>query len=139
MTRYALGAISVKSGWNGRWPLDPVLRSRCNGSHFFSTPTMPPEGMDRREYLERKFGSRSRSERVYGAIEKAGLEDGIEFHFDKIQRTPCSIDSHRLVLFADRLGLATKMVNRIQLAFFMEGKDIGLRRELLVCRRRIRA
>lgn len=92
---------------------------------FLLNPTMGDQGIDRQLYLEQKFGGPERARRIYDIIARTGYEDGIPFQFDKIQRTPNSIPSHRLVAFAQEIGKVDEMVDRLFLAFFMEGQDIG--------------
>ena len=88
---------------------------------------MPPEGMDRGEYLTVKFGNEARSDRVYGAIDAAGKSMGVNFRFDRIERIPSSIDSHRLVRYANRHGQAGEAVEALYQAYFFDGRDTGNR------------
>lgn len=98
---------------------------------FLLNPDMPFEGMDWHHYLTAKFGGELRAQRVYAAITEAGRQSGIEFDFDAIRRTPSSIDSHRLVRFADREAVAEEAVERIYNEYFLHGRDIGDRSVLL--------
>jgi predicted DsbA family dithiol-disulfide isomerase len=92
---------------------------------FLLNPSMPTQGMDRKVYLEQKFGGPQRAKRVYDAIADTGKECGIDFNFDDIKRTPNSINSHRLLAFAGSFDLAGAMVNSLFDAFFYKGLDIG--------------
>ena len=92
---------------------------------FLLNPQMPPDGMDRNTYLIRKFGSEARIKRVYGAISDAGQSVEISFAFDRIQRTPNSVNSHRLVRFADNEGRADDAVEALFHAYFLQGRNIG--------------
>ena len=95
---------------------------------FLLNPDMPDGGMDRQTYLSTKFGGEHRAERVYDSIRRAGLGNGIDFAFDKIQRTPNSIDSHRLIRFAEKNATqdaCEAMMERLFEAYFLEGQDIG--------------
>jgi predicted DsbA family dithiol-disulfide isomerase len=98
---------------------------------FLLNPDIPPEGMDRRAYLRAKFGGESRAQRVYSAIARAGVSAGIEFNFDDIDWTPNTIDSHRLVGYAQQLGKGAEIVERIFQSYFLEGRDIGKRSVLI--------
>ena len=45
--------------------------------------------------------------------------------FDRIRRTPSSVDAHRLVRYAGRFGRAEGMVEALFSAHFTDGLDIG--------------
>ncbi len=98
---------------------------------FLLTPDMPKEGVDRLTFLLRKFGSETRISRIYDAIARVGQSVAIDFSLDRIQRAPNTVDAHRLVRFAERHGLAQLAVESIFRSFFVAGRDIGDRRELL--------
>ena len=51
---------------------------------------MPKEGMNRDEYLNKKFGGREQALKVYKEIEDAGKLANIHFQFKKIKITPNS-------------------------------------------------
>lgn len=92
---------------------------------FQLNPDMPKEGLDRRKYLEAKFGGPEGARRVYEAIETAGRSAGIAFDFGRIAHTPNTVDSHRLI---DRAGKAKRQdatVEALFRAYFLEGRDIG--------------
>ena len=98
---------------------------------FLLNPDIPPEGMERRAYLRAKFGGESRAQRVYSAIARAGASAGIDFNFDDIDWTPNSIESHRLVRYAQQFGKGAEIVERIFQSYFLEGRDIGKRSVLI--------
>ena len=103
----------------------PQIRAKPNWRPFLLNPEIPPEGIDRTAYLVKKFGSESRISRIYGAIGEAGQSVEIDFAFDRIGKTPNSVDSHRLVRFAHKLGLAGEVVEALFVEFFINGHDIG--------------
>jgi predicted DsbA family dithiol-disulfide isomerase len=92
---------------------------------FLLNPDMPRAGMSHAEYILRKFGGEERANRLYGSITEIGRAEGVAFHFDRIQRTPSSVDAHRLVRWAGRTGYADAMVEALFTAHFSEGHDIG--------------
>ena len=98
---------------------------------FQLNPDMPPEGMDRRAYLEWKFGGKENAARVYGAIDEAARAAGIEIDWSTILTTPNTLDAHRLIHWAGLEGRQTAVVSALFNAFFLEGKDIGDRVVLL--------
>ena len=92
---------------------------------FQLNPDMPPEGMDRREYLETKFGGRENAVRVYSQIAEAAEAAGLELDLGGIGRTPSTLDAHRMIHWAGLEGRQTPMVAALFRAYFKEGKDIG--------------
>lgn len=92
---------------------------------FQLNPDMPTEGMDRREYLELKFGGRDGAERVYGEIAKAAEAAGLEIAFDKIKRTPNTLNAHRLIRWAGVEEKQTRVVSQLFKRYFLEGQDIS--------------
>lgn len=92
---------------------------------FQLNPDMPAEGMDRREYLETKFGGKENAVRVYGEIAKHAEEEGLEIDFAAIKRTPNTVDAHRLIHWAGIEGKQNAVVNALFKAYFKEGRDIG--------------
>jgi predicted DsbA family dithiol-disulfide isomerase len=93
-------------------------------------PTIPREGVDRRAYLRAKFGDTPRSSAMGDAIRSEGAGEGIEFAFDKIAKSPNTLDSHRLVRWSASAGVQDEVVERLFRAYFIDGKDIGDATEL---------
>jgi predicted DsbA family dithiol-disulfide isomerase len=87
-------------------------------------PTIPPGGKDRREYLEAKFGGPEGARKIYDNIRNAGAEEDIAFEFDKIERTPNTINSHRLIRWAATANCQDAVVERLFQRYFLEGGDI---------------
>lgn len=92
---------------------------------FLLNPDMPRSGMSRPDYVIRKFGGEDRARRLYSSIAEIGRAEGLLFRFDRIRRTPSSIDAHRSVRFAARYGRADEMVEALFCAHFSDGRDIG--------------
>ena len=103
----------------------PDLLFDLNWRPFLLNPDMPRAGMARPDYVIRKFGGEDRARRLYASIAEIGRGEGILFRFDRIRRTPSSVDAHRLVRFAARFGQADAMVEALFLAHFTDGLDIG--------------
>src|SRR5580704_3196218 len=64
---------------------------------FQLNPNMPKEGISRREYRTKKFGSWEQSLELDAKMIAVGNEEGIHFAFDKMERTPNTLDAHRLI------------------------------------------
>lgn len=92
---------------------------------FLLNPDLPPDGIDRQTYLDRKFGGVTRVQRVHSAVAAAGLAEGIEFNFDRITRTPNTLGSHRLIRYAVTAGRESDVVEALYRAYFIQGLDIG--------------
>jgi predicted DsbA family dithiol-disulfide isomerase len=91
--------------------------------------TIPPEGIARRAYLERKFGTRV--DEIYTRVAAAGHEAGIDFAFSRIERSPNTLDAHRLIRWAQSAGKQNEIVERLFRDFFIEGRDLGERSVLI--------
>ncbi|MHA1165705.1 MAG: DsbA family oxidoreductase [Alphaproteobacteria bacterium] len=100
--------------------VEPVIRWRP----FQLDATIPPEGMDRQEYLDNKFG-RDRASEMYAQIQETGEAEGIAFAFDAITRSPNTINAHRLIRWAEVGDQQDAVVERLFELFFCEGEDIG--------------
>ncbi len=88
-------------------------------------PTIPAEGIDRREYLRAKFGDNPEREAMATALREAGESENIAFAFDRIDLTPNTTDSHRLIRWAGGAGVQNDVVELLFSAYFEEGRDIG--------------
>lgn len=98
---------------------------------FQLNPTMPKEGISRRDYRIKKFGSWERSLELDAQVAAAGKAEGIDFIFDKMERTPNTLNAHRLIWLADQQGVQDAVVEALFRAYFTEGRDIGARQALL--------
>lgn len=92
---------------------------------FLLNPDMPRAGMSRSDYVIRKFGGEDRARRMYGSITEIGTAEGVAFRFDRIRRTPSSVDAHRAVRWAARFGAGREVVEALFTAHFTDGHDIG--------------
>ena len=92
---------------------------------FQLDPTIPPGGLDRAAYMERKFGKSGRLQAAHDRLTQLGAEVGIPFAFDRIKRAPNTLDAHRLVRWAASAGKQAEVVDRLFRAYFTEGQDIG--------------
>jgi predicted DsbA family dithiol-disulfide isomerase len=92
---------------------------------FLLNPDMPRAGMSRADYVVRKFGGEERARRLYASIAEIGRAEGVMFRFDRIRKTPSSLDAHRLVRWSARFGRADEVVEAVFAAHFTDGRDIG--------------
>ena len=103
----------------------PDLLFTLSWRPFLLNPDMPRAGMSRPDYVIRKFGGEERARRLYASISEIGRSEGVLFRFDRIRRTPSSVDAHRLVRWAARFGCADEVVEALFAAHFADGRDIG--------------
>jgi predicted DsbA family dithiol-disulfide isomerase len=110
-----------------------------NGQHDFRVrwhpfqlnPLMPKEGISRREYRIKKFGSWERSMQLDANIVAVGKGEGIHFDFDRMERTPKTLDAHRLIWLADQQGIQDPVVESLFRSYFTEARDISNRPTLI--------
>ena len=88
-------------------------------------PDRPVEGMDRRQYREAKFGGKEKAAAIYARIDEAAQAAGLDINWEKITRTPNTLDAHRLIHWAGIEGRQTAVVSTLFRAYFIEGRDIG--------------
>jgi predicted DsbA family dithiol-disulfide isomerase len=103
----------------------PKLRVARIWRPFQLNPELPREGLPRELYLRLNFGVGRSAARIHAALATAGAKEGIEFAFDRIGRTPNTLDAHRLVRLAAESGRADAVVDALFRGYFEEGLDIG--------------
>jgi len=64
-------------------------------------------------------------------VAAAAAQEGLVYKFDNIKRQPNTLDAHRLIRWADAIGGATRMKQRLMDLYFTEGADLG-NRDVLV-------
>ena len=92
---------------------------------FMLNPDMPPGGMDRRAYLEAKFGGKDGAVAAYLPVAQEAEKSGLTLNFDAIARTPSTLGAHRLIHWAGIEGRQAAVVSALFKAYFVEGRDIG--------------
>ncbi len=112
--------------------LAPEARPYVSWRPFELNPTMPAGGMDRRTYLEAKFGSLYRVESMLEQVREAGKQSGIVFAFDRMTRVPNTFDAHRLVWLAEQHGRQEQVVEAFFRGYFEGGIDLSDRDALAV-------
>ena len=98
---------------------------------FQLNPGMPPEGMPRAEYRRTKFGSVERGRQLDARVAAEGRGEGIEFAFERMERTPNTFAAHQLIDLAQERGAGGTVVDALFRAYFEEARDIGERGVLL--------
>ncbi len=81
--------------------------------------------MDRRTYLENKFGGKDRAIQAYLPVVEHAKIAGLDIDLESITRTPNTLDAHRLIHWAGIEGRQTPVVSALFRAYFKDGRDIG--------------
>ena len=92
---------------------------------FQLNPNMPAGGVDRRTYLETKFGGQEGAVKAYLPVAQHAEKAGLKINFEGIQVTPNTLDAHRLIHWAGLEGKQTAMVAALFRAYFVDGRNIG--------------
>jgi predicted DsbA family dithiol-disulfide isomerase len=92
---------------------------------FELNPGLAPDGMDRDDYLMRKFGDATRLRNMHEHLSETGGAVGIRFRFDLIRKTPNTRAAHTLLTFAAQRGRQAELSEALFSAYFEEGRDIG--------------
>jgi len=87
--------------------------------------TLPEEGIDRRAYLEGKFGSKDRAREIYETIKAAGEGEDLAFRFDRIKLSVNTLKAHALIRWAVSVGAQDAVVERLFELYFMEGGNLA--------------
>jgi predicted DsbA family dithiol-disulfide isomerase len=105
--------------------LDGEVAAQIRWLPFQLNPDMPRQGMPRADYRRAKFGSIERGRELDARVAAEGKGEGIAFAFDRMQRTPNTVDAHKLIDLAQQQGLAAPVVDALFRAYFEDAEDIG--------------
>ncbi len=115
----------------GKTHLDRALEQRPDHPFLITwhpfqlNPDMPKGGMDRRGYLETKFGGKDAAVKAYAPVVENAEKAGLKINFEGIEKTPNTLDAHRLIHWAGIEGHQNAVVDAMFTAYFVEGRDIG--------------
>ena len=90
---------------------------------FQLNPDLPPGGISRREYIERKWGP-GKGPEVYSRVAAAGRTVDLPFAFENITVQPNTLEAHRLLYYAEREGRQDEMAEVLFKAYFVEGQNL---------------
>jgi predicted DsbA family dithiol-disulfide isomerase len=99
---------------------------------FMLDPTIPPEGLDRQQYMLNKFGP-ERLKTIHDPLIEAGAELGVPYNFEAITRTPNTLDAHRLIRWSHTVERQHEMAERLFMAYWSEGQDVSDHAVLAKC------
>ncbi|MEI6574010.1 MAG: DsbA family oxidoreductase [Alphaproteobacteria bacterium] len=92
---------------------------------FQLDPTIPPEGLDRKAYMAKKFPDPSYLKNAHERLKSLGDAAGLKFDFESIAKSPNTLDAHRLIQWAEDPDQQDKIVTALFKAYFEQGRDIG--------------
>ena len=92
---------------------------------FELNPGMPREGVNRKSYRSAKFGSWEASLELDAQVKAAGASDGLDFHHERMERTPNTLASHVLIDLAGETDVQSDVVEALFRAYFVDGEDVG--------------
>ena len=92
---------------------------------FQLNPDMPIEGMDRRDYLEGKFGGKEAAVKAYAPVVEHAQKAGLTINYEAMTRTPNTLNAHRLIHWAGIEAKQTEAVDALFHAYFVDARDIG--------------
>jgi predicted DsbA family dithiol-disulfide isomerase len=105
--------------------LDGEVKPDIRWLPFQLNPDMPASGMPRAQYRQAKFGSIERGRSLDARVAAEGRGEGIEFAFERIERTPNTSAAHQLIDLAQSQGKGQAVVDALFHAYFEEARDIG--------------
>jgi len=111
--------------------LKPDVPVEVHWHPYFLNDWIPREGISREDYLTTKFGSPERYKSIAQRVSAAASAEGLTYAMDKISRQPNTLDAHRLIKWADGIGKAAEMKQRLMDLYFTEGADLTNRAVLV--------
>lgn len=91
---------------------------------FELNPHLPPEGVDYREYLCRKFGSEEKFLELTEHVRTIAAREGIDFRPELQKTSPNTRNAHRLIMVARDEGKQKEVTEALFSAYFTEGVDL---------------
>jgi predicted DsbA family dithiol-disulfide isomerase len=111
--------------------LKPEIPVELHWRPYFLNDWIPREGISREQYLTTKFGSVEKYKGIAQRVAATAKDEGLTYAIDKISRQPNTTDPHRLIYWADHIGKAGEMKQKLMDLYFTQGGDLT-DREVLV-------
>ena len=121
----------------GKQRLDKVLQTELGEGvnlrwrPYQLHPNMPVEGVDRQDYLQRRYGPDADLARVPGRIASEAEGEGITLRYERIKRMPNTLRAHRLMELAYTHNCQHDLAQALFQAYFCDGVDVGNPQELV--------
>ena len=87
--------------------------------------SVPTESDDSQRRNQPQRISHSKIRQLDANVSAVGAEEGIRFNLERIERTPNTVDAHRLIWLAGQYGCQDAVVEALFVAYFTECRDIG--------------
>lgn len=118
---------SALSQWRAASPTASDVDIIVRWHPFQLNPDLPAAGIDRKSYLEQKFGGKTRAAEIYARVGAAGNAAGLSLNFDGIEKQPNTLAAHALINHVQHAhpAHADAMVERLFKAYFIDGVFIG--------------
>jgi predicted DsbA family dithiol-disulfide isomerase len=104
--------------------LRPDIPVEVHYRPYFLNDWIPREGISREQYLTTKFGSPERYKGIAQRVGAAAAEEGLVYASDKMKRQPNTLDCHRLIRWAEAIGKAPEMKQKLMDLYFTQGADL---------------
>ncbi len=102
--------------------LAPDTAAEVEYRPYFLNPWIPREGIDRKTYLETKFGSVARYDAIAERVGAAAAAEGLTYAPAKMTRQPNTIDCHRLIRWARNGADPARVKQRLMDLYFARGR-----------------
>jgi predicted DsbA family dithiol-disulfide isomerase len=104
--------------------LKPGILVEVHWQPYFLNDWIPREGIAREDYLTKKFGSPERYKGIAQRVSAAAAAEGLTYASDKMKRQPNTLDCHRLIHWAEAIGKAAEMKQKLMDLYFTQGADL---------------
>jgi predicted DsbA family dithiol-disulfide isomerase len=111
--------------------LKPDISVEVHWRPYFLNDWIPREGIARDDYLTTKFGSPERYKGIAQRVTQAAAAEGLVYASNKMKRQPNTLDCHRLIHWADAVGKAAEMKQKLMDLYFTQGADLTDRETLV--------
>lgn len=109
----------------------PEMEVTLHWRPFQLRPEMAAEGMPWEQMINEKFGGLQRARPMFDQLRHIGAQCDIDFRWDRVARSPNTLDAHRLILRAREEGREWEMADALFAAYFSEGRDLNDRAQLV--------
>ncbi|MFL5580942.1 MAG: DsbA family oxidoreductase [Gemmatimonadaceae bacterium] len=103
----------------------PQLRVERRWRPFQLRPELPREGASWADFKRQTFGSEARARAAFAQVAASGADVDVRFDFDRVAHAPNTADAHRTILLAADAGLEWEVAERLFVAHFAEGANLG--------------
>ncbi len=104
--------------------LRPELQVERRWIPFQLRPDVPEEGISWPDFVREKFGGWPQAKMAFAQVSRAGVEEGIDFRFDRVASAPNTRDAHRLILHAAERGREWLMADALFRGYLTEGLNL---------------